>query len=242
MVAGLKTGTQQPAPLGPRRRRAAKAASPGLAPQGDGGQRGGRPVAFCPTTNLPPHPPYKNGRKACLMSGSLPLVPALLALALRPLPLAPLNRLLSGMLGAVMRDHPEIGARLGEHADKRFGLEPVDLPFSFVLEPRPEAPRLVAVRDLRKLKLDARITGSLAAFLGLAQATLDGDSLFFSRALTIEGDVAAALALRNALDDAGIDLISVAAACLRPLGPSLERMAARASAQIAPLLRARLWS
>jgi predicted lipid carrier protein YhbT len=176
------------------------------------------------------------------MSSTIRLAPALLSLALRPLPLAPLNLLLTGLLGAVMREHPEIHERLGVHAFKCFGLKPLDLPFSLVLEPRPEAPRLVAVRNLIAYRLDARITGSLAVFLGLAQATVDGDSLFFSRDLMIEGDVSAVVALRNALDDAGVDLISVTAAGLRPLGPGLERMAAQAGARLAPLLGARPWN
>jgi len=36
--------------------------------------------------------------------------------------------------------------------------------------------------------------------------TWDGDALFFSRDLMIEGDTSAALALRNAIDDAELDL------------------------------------
>lgn len=41
----------------------------------------------------------------------------------------------------------------------------------------------------------------------LAQGGGDGDALFFSRDITIEGDTEAVLALRNALDDSNLDII-----------------------------------
>jgi len=51
-----------------------------------------------------------------------------------------------------------------------------------------------------------RISGPLSAFLGMMHGAYDGDALFFSRDLTVEGDTEAALALRNAIDDAELDL------------------------------------
>ena len=53
---------------------------------------------------------------------------------------------------------------------------------------------------------DCRIAGQLSALLGLVHGAVDGDALFFSRDLVIEGDTEAALALRNAVDDAELDL------------------------------------
>ncbi len=40
----------------------------------------------------------------------------------------------------------------------------------------------------------------------MMHGTLDGDALFFSRDLAVEGDTSSVLALRNAIDDAELDL------------------------------------
>lgn len=134
-----------------------------------------------------------------------------------PLPLAPLQPLLALTLARIGRLHPDLHGRLGEHADKRFGIDPTDLPFAFVLEPRPQRPEARAVRQL-PAGLDACIRGPLSGLIGMAEGTLDGDALFFSRALSVEGDIEATLALRNALDDARLDFGAILLGCLGPLG------------------------
>ncbi len=164
---------------------------------------------------------------------SIPAVPSILALAVRPLPLLPLQPLLALCVGSVLRRHPRIFDRLGEHADKRYGIDPTDLPFAFVLEPRPGAARARAVRTLPE-GLNARIAGPLAALMGLADGTYDGDALFFSRDLTISGDVEAVLALRNALDDARVDFIELAASNLGPFAPAALTVMRRAERLFRP--------
>ena len=154
---------------------------------------------------------------------SVPMLPPLLTRIVRPLPLTPLQLPLSMVLRSVVARHPHIFERLGEHADKRFGLEPSDLPFSFVLVPHPTRPSLTAVRRL-PAGLPIRIAGPLLALLGLVDGSYDGDALFFSRDLVVEGDVEAVLALRNAIDDAGIDLVADAAALFGPLAPLGQRV------------------
>jgi predicted lipid carrier protein YhbT len=143
--------------------------------------------------------------------------------AIRPLPLAPLDPLLGLVLRAVLRRHPAVFDRLGGHAQKRFGLQPTDLPFALVLAPRPESPRISAVRSLPRHGLDARISGPLRALVALAEGEMDGDALFFSRTLAVEGDMEAVVALRNAMDGEGLDLVRDVAAALGPLSPLAER-------------------
>lgn len=149
-----------------------------------------------------------------------PALPPWLARAMAPLPLAPLQPALALMLDRIGRTHPDLYGRLGEHAEKCFGIDPTDLPFAFVLEPKPLRPRARAVRNL-PAGLDACIRGPLAGLVGMAEGTLDGDALFFSRVLWVEGDVAAVLALRNAIDDARIDFGTVIFGSLGPLGQRL---------------------
>jgi predicted lipid carrier protein YhbT len=60
--------------------------------------------------------------------------------------------------------------------------------------------------------------------LGLAHGRFDGDALFFSGEIAVEGDIEAILALRNALDDAELDLLQEGAAMLGPLSGPAERV------------------
>jgi predicted lipid carrier protein YhbT len=78
------------------------------------------------------------------------------------------------------------------------------LPFVINLAPCGGTPEITVTRHA--VPVDARIAGPLAALLGLVHGAYDGDALFFSRDLVVEGDTGAALALRNAVDDAELDL------------------------------------
>ncbi len=151
-----------------------------------------------------------------LPNSAISTVPPLLALAMRPLPLLPLQPLLALILYRIEKRHFGIFERLGAHAVKRFGIDPTDLPFAFVLEPTPPRPSITAVRTF-PARLDVRISGPLAGLIGLVDGDFDGDALFFSRDLHIEGDIEAVLALRNAIDGAQIDLVDEALSGLGPL-------------------------
>lgn len=172
-------------------------------------------------------------------------LPAFVSTALRPLPLLPLQPPLDALLNNVLRRCPLVFDRLGEHASKRFGIEPTDLPFAFLLEPRRSAPRVTIVRRLQASRLDARIAGPLAGLVGLIGGAYDGDALFFSRDIMVEGDISAIIALRNAIEDAGVDLIRDGAACLGPLGPFFEsaaRTAAILAERLIPTVGAWRWN
>jgi predicted lipid carrier protein YhbT len=58
----------------------------------------------------------------------------------------------------------------------------------------------------------------------MADGSYDGDALFFSRTIVVEGDLEAVLALRNAVDDAGVNVLHEGAALLGPLGHFGEAM------------------
>ncbi|WP_296713285.1 SCP2 sterol-binding domain-containing protein [Rhodoblastus sp.] len=147
----------------------------------------------------------------------IPRFPAAGAAALRFAPLAPLSLAGARLAKSLGRRHPSLFARLGEQAGKSFLIDPTDLPFVFLLAPQPQAPRLEALRRDDIGSWDARIAGSFAGLLGLVHGAYDGDALFFSRDLIIEGDTEAVLALRNAIDNEEIDLAGEAAALFGPL-------------------------
>ena len=145
-----------------------------------------------------------------------PLSPVLLAgFALRPLPPALLQPFLTLGLNLVRRRHPGLFDRLSGIREARILIDPTDLPFAFLLTPNPESPELRAVDE--DTPADAAIRGALRTLIDLLEGRLDGDALFFSRELAIEGDTEAVVALRNAVDDAEIDL---AEDVLSVLGPA----------------------
>jgi predicted lipid carrier protein YhbT len=157
---------------------------------------------------------------------SIPIFPTPLARALRFMPLRPLALALTQVSRSVAKRHSSMFRRLGEYGESRFILDPTDLPVTMCLEPRGGAPRISLSR--RDLEGDARIAGPLAALLGLVHGAYDGDALFFSRDLVIEGDTSAALALRNAIDDAELDLGEEIGALSGPLARPLQRLVALA--------------
>lgn len=119
-----------------------------------------------------------------------------------PVPLPLVQPVLARLVRRVARGRPELFRRLGPHCEKSFLIDPVNLPFAFMLRPHPEKPSLRAHRrTASRTEHDARIAGSLLSLLEMIDGGLDGDALFFSRSLVVEGDVEAVVALRNALDD-----------------------------------------
>ncbi len=159
----------------------------------------------------------------------LPLLPRLPASALRWAPLAPLSMTLTSFTRRLSTRHPGLFRRLGTYDQARFVLDPTDLPVSMLLEACGGRPRLHLSR--RKLDGDARIAGPLSGLLGLVHGAYDGDALFFSRDLVIEGDTAAVLALRNAIDDAELDLSAEAQALSGPFAAQVKRLITLAEAK-----------
>jgi predicted lipid carrier protein YhbT len=160
------------------------------------------------------------------MPDLLPRLPHPVGLAALPLPLPPLNLLLGLVTRRMARAHPGMLRRLGDHASRRFLIDPTDLPWVLLLHPATAG--MTAHRRNRPPPYDARIGGPLSAFLAMMHGAEDGDALFFSRDLTVEGDTAAVLALRNAMDDAELDLTEELAALSGPLAAPLRRVLARA--------------
>lgn len=161
------------------------------------------------------------------MPRDLPAIPFAVGAALRPLPLFPLTRALSLLTRRMQARHPVMLRRLGEHADKRFLIDIVDLPHVLLLHAR--SADLTAHRRRPWLPaFDVRFAGRLSAFLAMMHGAEDGDALFFSRDLTVEGDTAAALALRNAIDDAELDLAEELAAVCGPFARPMRHAIARA--------------
>ena len=138
------------------------------------------------------------GPSAAPLRGLLPNVPGLL---LAFTPLAIVQPILGHIATHVAKDRPELYARLGVHARKRFLIDPTDLPFVLILAPQVDRPNLRAYRRFENPPHDAAIAGTFFNLLDMIDGSQDGDALFFSRNLKVTGDTEAVVALRNALDD-----------------------------------------
>ena len=123
------------------------------------------------------------------------------SLLLAAAPLAVIQPILGRIAAHVAQDRPELFARLGVHARKRFLIDPTDLPFVLVLSPDNNRPQLRAYRRYENPAHHAAIAGKFFILLDMIDGTLDGDALFFTRDLRVGGDTEAVVALRNALDD-----------------------------------------
>ncbi len=177
-----------------------------------------------------------------------PLTPVLLAgMAVRPLPLAPLQPILKGAMNAIATRHPDVFERLSCLEDPVFLIDPTDLPFMFLLTPDPLLPELKAVRgdEEEAQNASANIRGPLLKLIELLEGETDGDALFFARDLVVEGDTEAVVALRNAVDGAEInvmeDVLSFLGPFARPAGgvaKSAINLMARAASDLEMLRNA----
>lgn len=118
-----------------------------------------------------------------------------------PLPLFLLQPVLQRLIRSVSHRRPELFIRLKDHAKKKYLIDPINLPFTFLLSPDPLNPSLRAFRRSSPPLHDAEIAGTILTLLDMIDGRLDGDALFFSRDLVIRGDIEAVVVLRNALDD-----------------------------------------
>jgi predicted lipid carrier protein YhbT len=140
--------------------------------------------------------------------------------AFPPLPLFVLQPLLRRVVEDVARREPDLFARLGDSAGKRFLIDPLNLPFVLLLEPA--ARRLTAHQRRTVPAHDAAIAGRFLSLFDMIDGSLDGDALFFSRDLAVSGDTEAVVALRNALDDIDTNIFDSGAVAFGPLAPAVN--------------------
>jgi predicted lipid carrier protein YhbT len=141
-----------------------------------------------------------------------------------------LQRLSQGIIDA----HPELVGRMGPHMSATFLIDPLDLPIQFCVRLDSQTP-IICHRRPTSCAWDARIAGPIATLLAMIHSRFDGDALFFSRKITIEGDTDAILAMRNAIDAAEIDLPMELANLLLSANPAI-RTAAKIAGPIASRL------
>jgi predicted lipid carrier protein YhbT len=143
-------------------------------------------------------------------------------------PLPAIQAAANKAFGAVLDHHPRLLERMGPHAKRTFAFVPTDLPWGFLITPG--ARQLVVFRRGARVIADATISAPIVLLLALLEGKADGDAAFFARGIEVAGDMEAMLAVRNALDDAAIELPKELAPksglLRRPLEAGLERLRA----------------
>ena len=119
-------------------------------------------------------------------------------------PLLPLNKALGLIVHRLVRKHPDVMDRLAPIAGTRFLITASDIGLSFLVLIQAQTIQAQAVRG--RTPVDVSVKGPIRQLVALLEGDLDGDALFFSRDLVIEGDTELLLTLRNAVDSANIEL------------------------------------
>lgn len=161
-----------------------------------------------------------------------PFSPTLLAgLLLRPLPVRMFSPLARHILRNTERLYPEIFDRLTDLGHCRFHIIATDIPFSFLvtLDHGRADIELLAQDQTISTASNATISGPLLSLIALLEGQVDGDALFFSRDLTVEGDTEAVLTLRNAVDSADISFAQICSGQTGPLKPIFAAALSRIS-------------
>lgn len=151
-----------------------------------------------------------------------PMAPAWIGFGVRALPLPIVDMALQRLMMRIVGGHPDSFGRMARYASAVFLIEPTDLPIQFRIRLDSPTP-IVCQRRPAACVWDARVTGPISSLLAMAHGALDGDALFFSREIAIEGDTDAILAMRNAIDAAEIDLPYEMAGLFGPFSPVTRR-------------------
>lgn len=164
-----------------------------------------------------------------------PFSPILLAsLALRPLPVKLFTPIAAHILKRIEILYPEIFDRLEVLGHCSFSIVPTDFHCHFVISLDHGKPNIdVRPKAENSFKADAIISGPLLSLINLLEGRVDGDALFFSREITVEGDTEAVLTLRNAIDSADISLDHILASQAGPAAPATRQIFSKASSLLA---------
>ncbi len=160
-----------------------------------------------------------------------PFSPALIAgMMLPPLATPLIGHVAQNVATRLWRRHRHNFDRLEDYEGTIFLIDPTDLPWLFLLQMSPHGPHLRTLNKAarRNHQATAIIRGPIQALLCLAEGKVDGDALFFARELKIEGNTEAVVALRNAVDDAEIDLVEECTSTFGPLAKPAAKIAGRA--------------
>ena len=140
---------------------------------------------------------------------SAPFTPLLLLRPLlRPLPRKAACHLLNLALFRLHRNYPGVASRLQSIDGKTFLIAPAEFPFAIMAQVSKTGMMKASLAE-HPMSADVYVKGTLAGLIEMLEGESDGDALFFSRQLQVEGDTEALLTLRNALDSENVRVASL---------------------------------
>ncbi|PVB62360.1 SCP2 sterol-binding domain-containing protein [Labrenzia sp. 011] len=131
-------------------------------------------------------------------------LPPVVSTLIEPLPRSPIEALLSVFTRRLVARRPDLLRRLGAVVHVPIAIVPDDMPHAFLLSLDADNSRVAICEKNEIGDAEAIIRAPFLVLLGLLDGTYDGDALFFSRDLRIQGRTEYVLALRNTLEEANL--------------------------------------
>ncbi|WP_421780438.1 ubiquinone anaerobic biosynthesis accessory factor UbiT [Kiloniella litopenaei] len=159
-----------------------------------------------------------------------PFTPMLFAgFFMRPIPAVTFKPVVKHVLARMKKLYPEIFSRLAILDNISFLIDPTDLHYCFYLSVREGEVQIdVGDNNTQGHECQAAISGPMLDLIKLLEGRVDGDALFFSRTLNVEGDTEAVLTLRNAVDSADVSLGDVLAGAVPFIKPGFDKLLLKA--------------
>ncbi len=159
------------------------------------------------------------------VSSHLPFEPTLFAgFALRAVPLPVIQKSVKKISENMQKKYPSFVERLSGLDQASWLINPVDMPFAFYLDIEDNHLNIQALRkEGERPDASATIHASMPNLIKMMNGSSDGDALFFTRDLNIEGSTEAVVALRNAIDSTGADIGQEILAILGPLAMPAQK-------------------
>jgi predicted lipid carrier protein YhbT len=131
------------------------------------------------------------------------------------------DAVLSRVAASISARHPALLQRLAPYDGKIVTIVIEDVGVAINLRLGPRVALTLAGKG--RSGCDAVVSGNWLPLVALLEGRVDGDALFFSRALSFEGETDLLLAIRNALDGARIDVVAEIAATFGSAAPAFRR-------------------
>jgi len=106
---------------------------------------------------------------------------------------------------SIKKKHPDVMERLSTTYGKTVYAFFTDLNYG-VLTKISENKTIVEKYKAREIKADLLLKGNFFDLISIIEGKMDGDALFFSRKIEVEGDTEMLITIRNAFDSADIKL------------------------------------
>lgn len=105
----------------------------------------------------------------------------------------------------LLKNHPSMLARMAEYTPALIKVVPIDLPLTLLITLNKDN-LTIKINKNNDIAADATLSSTLKIFMQMLEGKTDGDALFFSRQLIIEGNTELIVAFRNVLEAENINL------------------------------------